>query len=253
MTQTETQKAVHDQIFYKYLTLSVAAHIAIALFFAMKGLFYSSETIIIQKAIHVDLVGLPDKMEPEQVAEAAQTSESTAKPEPAKTEAPSKPKAAEAAKPTVNLKSNKKEDLKDKQKKALDKLKAMDALERIESEVQAQKKQKLIKGAVVSTGDSLTGLDRIEYERYFGDVEQHLRKNWQLPSWMMELDVRAQALVQIDDKGYVTLKKMVTPSGNSEFDEKVMESIDRSSPFPPPPERLVGVLKNRGIIFNFPK
>lgn len=249
-----TKNLNQDQVFFKYVTLSVAGHIVLVLFFALRGVFYNSEPIIIQKAIHVDLVGLPDKYEPEQVAEAVKNSDSTTKPEPAKTEAPSKNKpAADAAKPSVNLDSKKKEDLASKQKKALEKLKAMSALEKIESEVQASKKQKPIKGAVVSSGDSLTGLDRIEYERYFGDVEQHLKKNWTLPSWMMEMDVRAQVLVQIDDKGYVTMKKLITQSGNPDFDEKVLESVDKSSPFPPPPDRLVGVLKNRGIIFNFPK
>lgn len=249
MTQTQ------NQIFYRYISISVAGHLLLVLFFAMKGLFYNSEPIIIQKAIHVDIVGLPDKMEPEQIAEAAKNSESTEKPEPApKTETQNKTKSAESSKPTVNPNAKKKEDLKTKQKKALEKLKAMDALEKIESEVQAnQKKQKLIKGTTVASGDSLTGLDRIEYERYFSDVEQHLKKNWALPSWMTELDIRAQALVQIDDKGYVVMKKLLTPSGNADFDEKVLESIDRSSPFPPPPERLIGVLKNKGIIFNFPK
>ena len=243
-----------DQVFYRYIGISVAAHILLVLFFAIRGFFYNSEPIIIQKAIHVDIVGLPDKDLPEQVADAAKNSQSTQKPEPAKTEStPSKSKPAEAAKPTVSMNAKKKEDLSAKQKKALDKLKAMDALEKIQSEVDSQKKQKLIKGATVSSGDSLTGLDRIEYEKYFGDVEQHLKKNWALPSWMTELDVRAQALVQIDEKGYVILKKLVTPSGNAQFDEKVLESIDRSSPFPPPPDRLVGVLKNKGIIFNFPK
>ncbi len=244
-----------DQVFFKYVSISVAGHIALVLFFALKGAFYNADPILIQKAIHVDLVGLPDKYEPEQVAEAVKTSESTKKPEPAKAEPPSKSKAAEAAKPSINLNSKKKEDLANKQKKAMSKLKAMDALEKIESEVQAEaaKKQKPIKGVAVSSGDSLTGLDRIEYERYFGEVEQHLKQNWTLPSWMMELDVRAQALVQIDDKGYVTMKKLITASGNPDFDEKVLESIDRSSPFPAPPDRLVGVLKNRGIVFNFPK
>lgn len=247
------KKLTQDELFTRYITISIAAHIGLLLFFALKGV-YNSEPIIVQKAIHVDLVGLPDKMEPEQVAEAVKNSDSTKKPEPpAKSETKEKSsKPIEAAKPTVNT-SNKKEDLKAKQKKALDKLKAMDALERIESEVQSQKKQKLIKGAAVASGDSLTGLDRIEYERYFGEVEQHLKKNWALPSWMMDLDVRAQALVQIDEKGYVVLKKLITASGNQDFDDKVMESIDRSSPFPPPPDRLAGVLKNKGIIFNFPK
>lgn len=242
-----------DQVFFKYVSISVAAHIGVVLFFGLKGLFYTSEPILIQKAIHVDLVGLPDKYEPEQVAEAVKTSESTKKPEPAKAEEKPTAKAAESSKPSVNLNAKKKEELASKQKKAMEKLKAMEALEKIESEVQASKKQKPIKGVVAASGDSLTGLDRIEYERYFTDVEQHLKKNWMLPSWMLELDIRAQVLVQLDDKGYVTTKKMVTPSGNPDFDEKVLESIDRSSPFPPPPERLIGVLKNRGVIFNFPK
>ena len=248
-----TKTATEDQTFSRYITMSVVAHVLLVIFFALKGAFYTSDEIIIQKAIHVDIIGLPDKMEPEQVAEAIKESQSTTKPEAAKTQTvKTKTPEPEAEKPTVNT-SKKKEDLKTKQKKALDKLKAMNALDKIESEVQSQKKQKMIKGAVVSTGDSLTGLDRIEYERYFTDVEQHLKKNWTLPSWMTELDVRAQVMVQLDEKGYVTLKKLITASGNTEFDEKVLESIDRSSPFPAPPERLIGVLKNRGIVFNFPK
>jgi TonB family protein len=40
-------------------------------------------------------------------------------------------------------------------------------------------------------------------------------------------------------------------SGNPLFDNAVMSGVERSSPFPPPPDALRDKLARDGVVFNF--
>lgn len=237
--------------FSRSIVISMAAHVALALAMLLRAVFIPSDVMDLRQAIRVDVVGLPDKVQtlpdkpPEEKAEApAPAPEPVAKPEPVKAKPP-KPEA-----PKVDL-AKKKVD----KKQALDRIKAMTALDKIKEEVGQAKTQKAkpVKGNIVSAGNSLSGLERIDYDRYFGEIEVRVRQHWSLPQWLIEARLRAQALVLIDETGVVRDRKIVKSSGNSEFDQRVLETIDRASPFPAPPERLRDALSVKGIIFNFPQ
>lgn len=242
--------------FGKSLTTSILFHGAIFMLLFLKVLVSPNIPLEIRRAIRVDVVGLPDKIQ--ELAPPAPAPAPVALPAPPAVEKlPTKvePKP-EALKPTVDLKAKKK-DLAKEQKKAVEKLKAMEALEKIKSEVSEGKKQEkiaaLLKGTQVNKGNSLTGLERIEFDRYFDQMENHLRNNWNIPQWLADGQLKAQALVALDENGLVIRKQLVKSSGNSIFDTHVLEAIDRSSPFPVPPDRLRGVLSARGVVFNFPE
>jgi colicin import membrane protein len=134
----------------------------------------------------------------------------------------------------------------------------MQAIERMKSEVTEREvsekiaKAPTFKGNVVNQGDGLTGLERIEFDRYFATIENRIKANWQLPGWLAEAQLKAQAVVLIDAGGRVVRRQVIKSSGNEAFDSQVLDTIDRSSPFPEPPPRLKDVLALKGIIFNFP-
>ncbi|NCN95540.1 MAG: TonB C-terminal domain-containing protein [Bdellovibrionales bacterium] len=238
----------------KSISLSITFHIGLFVVFLLKMSFFPAQPIEIKRAIRVDLVGLPEKAqklpppikeEPKKVEVPQPKAEPTptppkptpAKPKPAPTPAKPKPKV-----PTKKIAKS--------QESAINKLKAMEALEKIKEEKKEVPQE--VKGNVVSEGNSLSGLEQIEYDRYFDEVEQMVYAQWALPEWLSSSDFRAQVLVLIDQSGYVTDKKIIRGSGNEMFDAEVMNTIEKSSPFPAPPARLKGILANQGIVFNFP-
>jgi colicin import membrane protein len=243
--------------FSKSFITSALLHVALLFIVLTRVLFAPTNIPLeIRHAIRVDVVGLPDKImeapAPTPVAAPPPAVTAPKVHELPKKEAPPKLET----KPTVNINA-KKADLAKNQKKALEQLKAMDALERIKSEVSAEKRREkigqIIKGARVNQGTSLTGLEKIDFDRYFDQMESHLREHWNLPQWLEDASFKAQALVVLDENGNVIRKQLVKSSGNSVFDANVLDAIDKSSPFPAPPQRLQGVLSTRGVVFNFPE
>ncbi len=214
--------------------------------FFMKAAFFPSEPIQIRSAIRVDVVAMPDKQKaPAPAAKAPAPKVELPKPEIKKPEVqkPEPPKK-------IDLKAAKKD-----QQKAIDRLKALQAIENLKAESEEKQKQeepKEVKGNIASEGSSLTGLEKIEFDRYFGEVEAKVRENWNLPRWLADGNFKAQVLVLIDERGFVTKSQILRSSGNDVFDTLVRETIARSSPFPVPPNRLKNVLSLQGIVFNFP-
>lgn len=243
--------------FGRSLRVSLLVHGALFLLIFIRILTAPDIPLEIRNAIRVDVVGLPDKLQelPDPAPSVAPTPSPTPgeKVEPVKLPTKEAPKVQES-KPTVDLKATKK-DLSKSQKKAMERLRAMEALSKIKGEVleERQKAAKAaLKGAELAKGNALTGLGKIEYKRYYGLIETHLHQNWKLPQWLLESNLKAQAIVKIDSVGNVTFKKIVKSSGNSIFDAEVLEAIEKSSPFPPPPEGLQSLVSLGGVVFNFP-
>lgn len=245
------------------LGVSFVVHGVILLFFTVKAVFFTPEQIDFSQAVRVDMVALPDKapaqLEPpkpeakpqlpdkpeekpvEKVAEKPPTPPPAPKPE------VKVPKADEG----VNL-----EKVKSKQQSALEKLKAMAALEKIKEEAAKGKADdggQKIKGNILSPGTSLTGLSKLQHETYAADLDAHIKQHWALPEWLAKRELKAQARVQIDSRGNILGRKIVKSSGNPSYDDEVLATIDRSAPFPAPPEKFIAIVSVDGILIGFPE
>lgn len=234
----------------KPVAVSAASHVALVLLFLIKAYLAPSEAIDLRDAIRVDMVGLPEKQQQlpqKEIAPAPKAPPPVAKPKPEPVK--EKPKAPEA--PKVDL--HHKKDLAKTQKNALNEIKAMEALDKLKNEMAAKATAKPVKGNQVNAGNSLTGMEKIEFNRYFQTVEEKIRGNWSLPQWLIDAQLKAQVRVLIDENGNVKKKQVLKSSGNPDFDDHMLDAIDKSSPFPPPPDRLRGVLNETGIVFNFPQ
>ncbi|MCB9025689.1 MAG: TonB family protein [Bdellovibrionaceae bacterium] len=243
---------INQDPFSRYVGLSIIGHIALVSIFTFKIMFFPSEDIVIQNAIRVDMVALPDK----------------------KSEAPA-PAIENKVTPTVNLEPKKEEIKKDEikkvdtkaeslkktqqtQNKALDRLKAMSALDKLKDEVEKKNQEKNVeksvpyKGNVINKGSDLKGLSQLQYDEYFAKLEAHVKEQWILPQWLADAKLKAQVRVTIDDRGYITSKEIITTSGNTVFDNKALETMDKASPCPIAPSNLKNLVANEGIIFNFP-
>ena len=163
------------------LGVSFVVHAVLISFLILKAAFFPSQDIDFTQAVRVDMVGLPEKLKslpepakenakpalPEKEKPAEKPVEKTVekKPEPVKPEPKPVVKPKPAKPEGINL-----EKTKSQQQNALDKLKAMAALEKIKQEVQQQKKTPpptsngqdktgaKVKGNVLSPGTALSVL-----------------------------------------------------------------------------------------------
>lgn len=251
------------------IAVSFAIHALIISFFTLKAVFFDAESIDFSQAVRVDIVALPDKITNELPPPAAKP-ESKPQPPAKKPPAPPAEKAPEKVVKTppvkapvddgVNL-----EKVKNQQKNALDKLKAMAALEKIKQEASStpakptesastsEAEPAKVKGNILSPGTSLTGLAKLQHDNFASDLDRHIKQHWSLPEWLARRDFKAQARVFIDSRGNILGRKIVKSSGNPSYDDEVLATIDRSAPFPAPPEKFVAIVSVEGILIGFPE
>lgn len=245
MIPTPYRYSPYDTSFSPYVTKSIVAHVLILLFFSIRAVWLPEENIIIQSAMRVDLVALPDKV----------TAPPSAPAEPSPPTPTAKPEIKTAPPPSVKPIEKPKVNLKDAQRKAFDRLKASSAIDKLKQEVAERDKPKTpaYKGNALSEGSSLSGLQRIDFDRYYGVIETAVRTHWNLPGWLEQSGLKAQALVLIDADGSIKERRIVTSSGNETFDAHVLAAIDAANPFAAPPAKIKDLLAIKGIIFNFPR
>jgi colicin import membrane protein len=251
------------------LKVSLGLHVLLVAIFTVKGVFFpGSEPINYQSAIRVDMVGLPDKIDaekplPPKKQESKPEPKSEPAPKPAKTAKTKEPKAEPKA-PKKDLEAVNLTKEKNKQKEALEKLKTMSALDEIKKEVESDKKKMAgmgkakpegtkIKGNVLAAGTELTGLNRLQHDNYLGDLDHQIKQNWVLPQWLSKKPFRAQVRLKIDEKGQILSREIVLSSGNSSYDDLALDTIDRSAPFPAPPEKFVSIVAVNGLLIGFPE
>jgi colicin import membrane protein len=215
------------------------------------------------EAIRVDMVDLPEKNNqmPEKIVEP--NPEPLTKP-PTQTKTPPPPAPHEIVKkkiplnePEINLNN------KHKQKAALDKLKKLAAIEKIQQQVNEQKaksephpqpsSQRIFKGRVLSKGSALSGLDRLQSENYLAQLDSLIKSHWQLPQWLINKPLKTKVLVKFSPDGNLIEKKIFQSSGNPTYDDYCLRSIENSAPFPKVPEKFTAIYSEDGVLIGFPE
>lgn len=245
--------------FTKWLLVSAGAHISFVLFITLKSLIFPSQTFIIENALKVDLIGLPDKKPdtpPKKVAQ--EKAETKPEPAPPKAEVKPEPKKPEPKKPEpVNISKDKAN-----QASAIEKLKQMSAIDKIKNATKNEpvkapsntvENLPQFKGNQVVAGNSFTGIAGLTAQDYFSDAKAHLQNFWALPEWLASAQLRASVLVMINQSGQVVRFEIQQSSGESAFDDAALAAVDAASPFPVPPENIRDTITRSWMIFNFPQ
>ena len=263
--------------FRRAVWLSVILHVGLAVVSVTRTFLSPGEPMQLPDAIRVDIVGLPQKMAPDEplppepaaapapAPPAPPPKAEVAPPPPPPPPKPEAPKFVEKPKPTKPV-----VDVKKSQKNALNHLKELDAFAKLEkaaaerkaaeaaeanarARADAKAKAALIAGHQVTKGNSLTGISRLDYDRYGAELKARVLGNWAVPAWLAEADYSARVRVWLDDSGRVTKKQIIKSSGDETFDAAALEAVDKSDPFPAPPENLRGVLSAEGFTLGLPK
>ncbi len=261
------------------LWYSLAFHFFIFSIFILQNVFFEGEKIDYESAIRVDIVGLPEKLIPTP----KETSNKLPDKLPEKTPdtIPENQIEKQTEKITDRLpekkplpdleaikltKEKQKLDTKVNQKKqveAINKIKKLSALDKIKSDLEAEQTKQIgsnqtqkkfqYKGSVLNPGTELTGLNKLQHENYVALLDKKIKENWTLPQWLSNKDLTAQALIKIDENGVVIYNQIFKTSGNTTYDDFVLETIHKSSPFPKPPEKFVALVGVKGILIGFPE
>lgn len=246
-----------EPVFYRMLVASVGLHIAVLISFTIRTYVFPEDALNFETAIKVDIVDLPDKA-PQLPPVMEEKPAEDKKNEPADVKPKSETKTKEVKKPEsskVDLNAKKRE-----KAEALEKIKAMQALDSITDEVKAEEEREQqkkatqkIKGNVLSKGTALKGIVSTQMAGYVNLIERHAKDNWTIPKWLEDLNLKARAHVTLNEDGSVASRTIVQSSGNETYDDLVLSSIDKASPFPPPPKHFIDLVKTKGIQLGFPE
>ncbi len=91
---------------------------------------------------------------------------------------------------------------------------------------------------------------------YAGQLREVFSSHWTVPKVISERDLEhltCKILVKIDRTGTISGHKLVTSSGNAQFDSSAMRAVKLTPKVPLPDEMLRDVVFNDGILINFSK
>lgn len=237
--------------FSQFLFYSILLHACMFLFISMDVNLniFPEKNLKIKQAIRVDMVGLPDlqKQSSPKPVKKEVPRVSPQKKSPVKKTAKVKKKVKKPKK-RIKPKKQVQENYTQKQSQAIDKLKALEQIKQMEKE------EMEYRGQQISKGNSAQGerMNDFAIVQYFTSIRGHINMYWSLPMELADQNLRAQVHTEVNDSGIVLKRTIMKSSGNEEFDARVLETIDRASPFPPPPEEVRASLSN-GIVFQFPE
>lgn len=244
-----------------YLKISVGFHVAIFLFFGVKVLIFPDISDLDQDGtIKVDMVALPNLEDNKKVTQ-NEPKKTEEKVEPKKEVPPPKPVAKAVEKPAIVKKPEKKVEAEPKvdESSAFAKLQELQALKKLQAPQEdvvandtSAEVESIIKGNRLAVGDSITGVSRIHYDNYKQVLHNAVKNKWNLPSWIQDGNLFAEALIKISDTGHVTEKVLTTSSGNTMYDKYVLQAITEASPFPAPPDKFVNIVGVKGVVLRFP-
>lgn len=232
-----------QKTFRNFIIISFAAHICIFLFLFFSPQMFRTKSIQIKEAIRVDMVGLPDIKRPTAPAQQKKEVKKSApkKPKPK----PPKPKKPEPKKPKKELKKAEKPKAKPNPQQT--KTAQSQAIENLREE------KPRYAGEQISKGDSQEGeVNALLISAYSARIRAHLNRNWNIPQFLADKNLRATMVIYINRIGQVTRIELEKTSGDESFDQIVIETIRMSSPLPEPPSELTYSLSREGIGFNFP-
>lgn len=247
---------MNDTSDLKYFLISLCMHLVLVLFLAVKVVFFPGERPEFLRAVRVDFVALPDKdvqlappgeEKPQPAPTPAPEKQAPVQPEPAKT--PSKTTEKKTSPKSKTSEPTKADKLKDQQSSALQRLEALNRLKKKKSEAA---EGTTIKGNRLNQGHALTGVEKIEYNRYLADLDIHIKRFWHLPEWLVDKPYKTSIWIRFDEKGVLLEKKILRPSGQPDYDKEAIQAIVDSAPFPAPPENLISYFKDNGIELRFP-
>lgn len=129
-----------------------------------------------------------------------------------------------------------------------------------QSDKQTAKSQKelrdlILAGNKLSKGSSTVGSGAgavTAFQGYVQQLTEQVKQNWKLPSYLLNKDLRCRIRVYLGSNGSLLRTEVYESSGDPEYDNKAIEAIKSSAPFP----NLSSEIRARGskgdVLLGFP-
>ncbi len=135
-------------------------------------------------------------------------------------------------------------------------VKAQEGTPGLSAEAQGQLRNLVAAGNKLSTGSSIVGSgqgsEMTEFNLYISALPDLVRVNWRLPSYLIDQGLQARVRIYLRPNGELVRAELYASSGNQEYDQRALEAVRVSSPFP----NLSDEIKHRGvrgdILLGFP-
>jgi colicin import membrane protein len=118
-------------------------------------------------------------------------------------------------------------------------------------------KKILALGNRISEGSALTGSGSGEntndtFDKYAIKVMESVKENWRLPGYLANKDLSCHVQVFIGRNGRLLNTKVVKSSGNSDYDQRAIASVKKTTTFPYPDETIQTRVGTGEIVLAFP-
>ena len=117
-------------------------------------------------------------------------------------------------------------------------------------------KQLLLAGNKVQTGMQLQGEENhqelTEFDRYVLELTEKIRFHWKLPSYLKDQTLKCRIRLFINAEGQVQVAKVIESSGNEEYDNWAMKSINDAAPFKMPSKNILPELLRGKFVLGYP-
>jgi colicin import membrane protein len=100
-------------------------------------------------------------------------------------------------------------------------------------------------------GDGNSG-DMTAFQAYAARLPDLVRPHWRLPSFLLEKKLKCRVRVWIASSGEITRAEVYQSSGDSEYDQRAVDAVKSSSPFPRLTEEFGKRGQNGDILLGFP-
>jgi TonB family protein len=127
---------------------------------------------------------------------------------------------------------------------------------KLDSKSKQELSQLLVAGNKLSQGTALVGdseaQDLTELEKYAASLPEKIKTFWRLPSYLMDQPLNCRVRVYIAPDGRLLNAVLFSSSGNAEFDQRAIQSIQQSAPFSPPENSYKDRAARGDIVLGFP-
>lgn len=117
-------------------------------------------------------------------------------------------------------------------------------------------KQLVLAGNRLSKGTSMTGegnaADMTAFAAYTSKLPDLVRPRWILPTFLEGKKLRCRVRIWLSANGVVTRAEIYQSSGDNEFDQRAIEAVRSSSPFPKVADEIQKRAMNGEIGLGFP-
>ena len=117
-------------------------------------------------------------------------------------------------------------------------------------------KQLVLAGNKLSKGTQMYGsgnsADLTAFQLYASRLPDLVRPHWRLPSFLMDKNLKCRVRVWLNLNGEVTRTEVYQSSGETEYDQRAIEAVKSTSPFPKLSEEYLKRALNGDILLGFP-